>query len=608
MTGKRYWLIAGAAMALAVLLLLGMLWMPASLRASLEKSGGAYADRLFGKEIVSIDIQMDPGEWDDMIENARQEEYVSCDVTIDGTEFSSAAIRPKGNTSLTGIAGMDSERFSFKIRADKYVDGQSFWGLSKLVLNNSYADPTYMKEALSYDLMDYLGIPAPLCTYAEVTVNGEPFGLYLLLEAVEEEFAERSFGGGYGQLYKPESEGGGGRGSGNDLVYSGDDPESYAAVFENAVFRTSDEDERRVVEALAHLDSGENLEAYIDVDEVLRYFAANVFLVNLDSYLSNLKHNYYLYEEDGRLSMLPWDYNLSFGAHQLRSASDAVNFPIDDPYSGTSAEKSPILQKLLEVEEYRARYHGYLRQIAEDYVGGGRLTDTIERVSRLISPHVQTDATALYSYEEYDTAVVNLKLYVLLRAESVLGQLDGSIPSTGEGQKADPSALVDASALNFSAMGGMNMGGGRGGNGSPPGLEEGARAGRGQRREGGRDGEPPAEAGRPAEGEARPEGEPPPGGGQQEARTADAEAAPPALPSGGPASPGDEGQVRQGNVPGGDGGGFPGGGPGGEFPGGQARQQFPTLLLLEAGGGAVLLLAALLIVRRFRRRKQGKLA
>ena len=114
-------------------------------------------------------------------------------------------------------------------------------------------------------------------------------------------------------------------------------------------FRTSDEDERRVVEALAHLDSGENLEAYIDVDEVLRYFAANVFLVNLDSYLSNLKHNYYLYEEDGRLSMLPWDYNLSFGAHQLRSASDAVNFPIDDPYSGTSAEKSPILQKLLEV-------------------------------------------------------------------------------------------------------------------------------------------------------------------------------------------------------------------------------------------------------------------
>lgn len=116
MTGKRYWLIAGAA----------WLWrccswarhaLDARLPARLaRKVGGAYADRLFGKEIVSIDIQMDPGEWDDMIENARQEEYVSCDVTIDGTAFSSAAIRPKGNTSLTGIAGMDSERFSFKIR------------------------------------------------------------------------------------------------------------------------------------------------------------------------------------------------------------------------------------------------------------------------------------------------------------------------------------------------------------------------------------------------------------------------------------------------------------------------------------------------------------
>lgn len=155
-------------------------------------------------------------------------------------------------------------------------------------------------------------------------------------------------------------------------------------------------------------------------------------------------------------------------------------------------------------------------------------------------------------------------------------------PSTGEGQKADPSALVDASALNFSAMGGMNMGGGARRERLPSRPGGGGARRRGQRRESGRDGEPPAEAGRPRKAK-RAGGRTAADGGQPEARTADAEAAPPALPSGGPASPGDEGQVRQGNVPGGDGGGFPGGGPGGEFPGGQARAAVPHAP--AAGGG-----------------------
>ena len=53
----------------------------------------------------------------------------------------------------------------------------------------------------------------------------------------------------------------------------------------------------------------------------------------------------------------------------------------------------------------------------------------------------------------------------MLRAESVSGQLDGTIPSTSEGQSADSSNLVNTSGLNISAMGTMGgMGGGFGGN------------------------------------------------------------------------------------------------------------------------------------------------
>ena len=37
------------------------------------------------------------------------------------------------------------------------MDGQTCFGLDKLVLNNNYADATCMKEALIYDMYQYLG-------------------------------------------------------------------------------------------------------------------------------------------------------------------------------------------------------------------------------------------------------------------------------------------------------------------------------------------------------------------------------------------------------------------------------------------------------------------
>lgn len=48
-----------------------------------------------------------------------------------------------------------------------------------------------------------------------------------------------------------------------------------------------------------------------------------------------------------------------------------------------------------------------------------------------------------------------------LRGPSIQGQLDGTIPSTEEAQR-DSDALIDASDLDLSVMGTMNMGGGNG--------------------------------------------------------------------------------------------------------------------------------------------------
>lgn len=509
---------------LVVLILTGVMIYLANTVWVTENSGVSfdYETKLFDHDtIMTVDIQVDEDSWNSMIENALNEEYITCDVVINGEKYSNVGIRPKGNTSLTQIASDNTtDRFSFKIEFDHYDKNQNCYGLDKLALNNVMSDTSYMKEYLSYDLMNYAGVVTPLYNYASIKVNGEDWGFYLALEGMEESFAMRNYGSSYGQLYKPETMGvgggmndkeditgmdiqdmnrsdifdqqesasnqttalpdfselkqnlgGNGRGgfgsssSSASLQYIDDDIDSYSTIFDAAVFDTDESDYERVITALKNLNEGNDLEKYVDVDAVLRYIAANTVLVNLDSYFSNMQHNYYLYEDDGQITMLPWDYNLSFAGFQSGSATSAVNFPIDTPVSGIDLEDRPIIAKLFENEEYLEQYHQILQSIVTGYFDSGLYSSTINEIDSKISSYVKNDVSAFYTYDEYKTGVENLKQFGLLRAESIQGQLNGVIPSTTAGQEADSSTLIDASSVNLTAMGtqgGGNMSDGGG--------------------------------------------------------------------------------------------------------------------------------------------------
>ena len=478
-----------------------------------------YVTTIFNDEnVMDINIEIDETAWKEMLDNAMSEEYTAANITINGVTYNNVAIRPKGNSSLSQIA-MDNttDRYSFKVKFDEYVDGQTLDGLSKLVLNNNMSDATYMKEYLSYKLLESLGVPTPECAYAHITVNGEEWGLYLAVEPIEEEFIARNYGSTDGNLYKPESDsvamgnkdnqndmkdkmnnrdaswqmqappnmnngdasgqmqvppnmsnedsssesqssdntgnisnelpsnmpngmgrgmmggGMGGNSNGADLVWNGDDISNYSAIFDNAIFKTTDSDDYiKILDMIKHLDTMEDIESYLDVDEVLRYFAANTFLVNLDSYASNMKHNYYLYEDDGIVSILPWDYNLSFAGFQAGSSSNAINFPIDSPVSD-SLEDNPLIANLLEVDEYKELYHQYLNDIVENFINNGTYETLIAKTDSLISDYVKNDATAFYTFDQYEEAVSNLLTFGYDRATSIAAQLDGTQPSTSTG-------------------------------------------------------------------------------------------------------------------------------------------------------------------------------
>ncbi len=279
----------------------------------------------------------------------------------------------------------------------------------------------------------------------------------------------------------PQDGKGGGMSMGSDdvsLIYTDDDYDSYSNIFDNAKTDITDSDKDRLIDSLRQLNANENIENVVDVEEVIRYFVVHNFVCNFDSYTGSIIHNYYLYEEDGQLSMIPWDYNLAFGGFQSMSdATSLVNYPIDTPVSGGTVDSRPMLAWIFADEEYTELYHQYFAEFLASYFDSGYFETMMNTVSEMIAPYVEQDPTKFCTYDEFEAGISTLKEFCLLRAESISGQLDGSIPSTSEGQNQDNTSLVDASDLSISAMGSMGntMGGGQDGgrmNGAPNGAPD----------------------------------------------------------------------------------------------------------------------------------------
>lgn len=231
------------------------------------------------------------------------------------------------------------------------------------------------------------------------------------------------------------------------LQYIDDDPESYPNIFASAKTDVSRRDKYRLIAALKNLSERTELASTLDMDEVMRYFVAHLFSCNNDSYTGSMVHNYYLYEENGQLSMIPWDYNLAFG--EQNGAEQAVNDPIDTPTS-SSLDSLPMIAWIFSDEAYLAQYHALYAEFLEQFVTSGRINALLEEGREMLSAYVARDPNSFCTEREFQTGVDQLALFCRLRAQSIAGQLDGTIPSTTEGQKQDASALIDASALSAS--------------------------------------------------------------------------------------------------------------------------------------------------------------
>ena len=451
--------VCGLALALAFLVAGAFYAAGAAGLIAAEKDEPAYLAFFSDDRVHELDIQVD--DWEAFLAVAPEERYVRADVTLDGHTVRGVGLRAKGNNSKRLVEQAGHVRYGLKIEFDHYEDGLSYLGLDKLSLDASFQDNSYLKTYVALDMMAFMGVPTPEASFVQVSVNGQAWGLYLAVEDPEDAFAERVFGQDHGMLYKPDYRWLSQENADVALRYTGDDPARYDNILRTARFDLTQADVDELIGALRALSAGEDLEGVVDVEEVLRYFAVQSFVVNLDSYLGRTGHNYLLYVEGGRLSMLPWDYNLAFGTYALGreelpdDATTHVNQPIDTPASGEVMLGRPLYHNLLLVDEYHARYRALLDELVGGYFESGRFEAELARVVQMISPYVAVDPTAFVGHAEFLEGVAALREFCLLRARSVRAQLAGEVPATIAGQEERPGARVDASHLDLRDLGSL---------------------------------------------------------------------------------------------------------------------------------------------------------
>lgn len=443
--------------------------------AGCNKTEKGYAGDLFdASRVHSIEVTLSDTDMKDLLNNPLEKTKYEARIVIDGETVEKVSFATKGNSSLYLVArDGDSHRYSFKVNFGKFKKGQTFHGLDKLNLQNLFMDNTYMKDYMCYWLFNSMGVEAPLASYVKVTVNGEYYGLYLAVEEIDKSFLERTLDG-EGALYKPENQlleldedsaediGKGGsviveESVGADFAYTDDDKKHYTDIFDNDVCGDSEEVQDQILEALKALSANRDLEDHFDTEKLIRYFAVNNFLCNYDGYTGPMLHNYYLYVKDGKLSLHPWDYNLSLGAFPMdgvmghdNDAELVINQGMDSPLVITKNMKRPMWTWITEYEDYLYMYHDVMNELLKTYNLSGETEKEMERVYELIRPYVEEDPTAFCSPAEFDRGFEAMKMFFDLRGASIGKQLDGGLAAITEDQR--PEDRIDVSRFMIGNM------------------------------------------------------------------------------------------------------------------------------------------------------------
>jgi spore coat protein CotH len=344
--------------------------------------------------------------WDEILDQFYidgLEERLLCDVEIDGTLIEGAGIRYKGFSSVS----VNYTKNPFNIKLDYTYPDSAYQGHDKIKLSNVIQDPSFVREALSYEIArNYM--PAGKANFAKLFINGEYWGLYTNVEAVNKSFLSQHFQSTDGPFFKCNPEELELFGENANLSNSpGTSPEDYYEIYSIK----SDDGWEQLVNFIATLNENPTeIEPLLNIDRSLWMHALNYSFINFDSYVG-YGQNFYVYQdENGQFNPILWDMNMSFGSFRLTDGSEYFDgFNIEqaktiDPLThlnNTSVFPRPLMRNLFENSTYELMYLAHMRTIFDEYFYNNFYAERAESMQSLIDEDVLADVNKFYSYDDF---------------------------------------------------------------------------------------------------------------------------------------------------------------------------------------------------------------
>jgi hypothetical protein len=340
-------------------------------------------------------------------------DYYQGEITVDGTTVGNVGVRKKG-----GFGSITNIRPGLRIKAHEYTPGQRISGLKRLTLNNNHQDSTLISQCLGYSLFRSAGLPAPRCSFAHVTVNGEDLGIYSNVESIKKDFLRRHFSDDSGNLYE----------SGGDFKPGG------ASGFQPKVNKDAPDcsDLDPVVTAMESSDAElyANLGAVVNMDKFMTYWSMEVLTDHWDGYANN-RNNYFFYHDPAsdQLEFIPWGIDALFSG-RARTTRPASVFACGS-----------MAWRLYNVPQTRAMYIAKLREVISSVWDESAILAEITRMETLLSPIADPQSTG-----EYSGRLQSVRDFVSTRSDVLLAELDAGTPVWPYAE--DASCLIDIGTMS----------------------------------------------------------------------------------------------------------------------------------------------------------------
>lgn len=358
--------------------------------------------------IQEIKITFDFSNWDARMDTAiaGSESYtIAKTVEVNGVLFDSVGVKYKGNSSYRAT----NKKNPLHIELNTIKDKQAYKGFTDLKLSNGFADPSFVREVVSYWVLSHY-MHCPRANFARVYINGSFYGLMTNVESVTKSFLSDHFYSSKGAFFKCTPVGGAGPGGNSSyptLKWLGADSSLYTKAYEI-------KSDYGWANLLGLIDTLNNqtaaVDQVLDVDRALWMLAFDNLLVNLDSYLGSFSQNYYLYQgENHRFNSIVWDLNMSFGGFtSLAGGSGGPGGGLDStamknlsPLAVSTVADRPLIKKLLENPTYKRMYLAHLRTMLQEMFVTGLYLDKGLEQQALIDAAVQADANKFYTYTQF---------------------------------------------------------------------------------------------------------------------------------------------------------------------------------------------------------------